>query len=100
MTRSVSKSNEAWRAIAARTALALLGGYAFTYAATAALARLLPLDPVDAVTAVSLLSFVIYLVFVLWAFAAASLRRVLSGVALALPLGFVGFWPQVLEALR
>lgn len=100
MTRSASQSRDAWRAIAARTALALLGGYAFTYAFTAALARVLPLDPVDAVTAASLLSFVVYLLFILWAFAAASLRRVLVGAGIAIPLAIVGFWPQLLEVLR
>ncbi len=100
MTRSAIQSRSTWPAIAARTALALLGGYAFTYAFTAALARLLPLDPVDAVTAASLLSFVVYLVFILWAFAAASLRRVLMGVGLTLPLAVIGCWPQLLEALQ
>ncbi|MGY8817927.1 MAG: iron transporter [Pseudomonadales bacterium] len=100
MTRSAIQSRSAWPAIAARTALALLGGYAFTYAFTAALARLLPLDPVDAVTAASLLSFVVYLVFILWAFASASLRRVLVAVGIAIPLAIVGFWPQLLEALQ
>ncbi|MFI8739366.1 iron transporter [Stutzerimonas zhaodongensis] len=99
MTRSAIQSRSAWPAIAARTALALLGGYAFTYAFTAALARLLPLDPVDAVTAASLLSFVVYLVFMLWVFAAASLRRVLVGVGLTFPLAAIGFWPQLMEVL-
>lgn len=100
MTRSAIQSRSARPAIAARTALALLGGYAFTYAFTAALARLLPLDPVDAVTAASLLSFVVYLVFMLWVFAAASLRRVLVGVGLTVPLAAIGFWPQLMEVLR
>lgn len=99
MTRSVSQSRTAWPDIAARTALAILGGYAFTYAATAALARLLPLDRVDALTTASLLSFVVYLVFMLWAFAAASLRRVLVGLSAAVPLAAIGFWPQLLERL-
>ncbi|VXC46455.1 Iron transporter [Pseudomonas sp. 9Ag] len=97
VTRSATQSRSAWPAIAARTLLALLGGYAFTYAFTAALAQWLPLDPVDAVTASSLLSFVVYLTFVLWTFAAASLRRVLIGAGLAIPLAVIGFWPQLLE---
>ena len=97
VTRSATQSRSAWPAIAARTLLALLGGYAFTYAFTAALAQWLPLDPVDAVTAASLLSFVVYLTFVLWTFAAASLRRVLIGAGLAIPLAVIGFWPQLLE---
>lgn len=100
MTRSATQSRNAWPALAARTALAALGGYAFTYAFTAALARLLPLDPVDAVTAASLLSFVVYLTFLLWAFAATSLWRVMTGVGLAIPLAVIGFWPQLLEILR
>nr|WP_272889725.1 iron transporter [Stutzerimonas stutzeri] len=96
VTRSVSHSRTAWPDIAARTALAILGGYAFTYAATAALARLLPLDRVDALTTASLLSFVVYLAFMLWAFAAASVRRVLAGLSGALPLAAIGFWPQLM----
>jgi hypothetical protein len=99
VTRSVSPSRSAWPDIAARTLLAVLGGYAFTYAATAALARLLPLDRVDALTAASLLSFVVYLVFILWTFAAASVRRVLAGLSVALPLAAIGFWPQLMERL-
>ncbi|WP_417780180.1 iron transporter [Stutzerimonas xanthomarina] len=100
MTRSVSQSKSAWSEIAIRTALAILGGYAFTYAFTAALAQLLPVDRVDALTTASLLSFVVYLVFILWAFAAASLRRVLIGLGAALPLLAIGFWPQWLEVLK
>jgi hypothetical protein len=100
VTRSATQSRSTWPAITARIGLALLGGYAFTYAFTAALARLLPLEPVDAIATASLLSFVVYLVFVLWAFAAASLRRVLIGLSLALPLAVVGFWPQLLEVVR
>ncbi len=84
----------------ARTMLAILGGYAFTYAFTAALAQWLPMDPVDAITTASLLSFVVYLTFLLWAFAAVSLQRVLIGAGLTLPLAVVGFWPQLLEVLR
>ena len=99
MTRSVSQSRSAWPDVAARTFLAVLGGYAFTYALTAALARLLPVDRVDALTIASLLSFVVYLVFILWAFAA-SVRRVLIGLSAAVPLAAIGFWPQLLEAVR
>jgi hypothetical protein len=100
VTRTVSQSRNAWPDIAARAALAVLGGYAFTYAFTAALARLLPVDRVDALTTASLLSFVIYLVIILWVFAAASLRRVLVGLSAAVPLAAIGFWPQLLEAVR
>lgn len=83
-----------------RILLAILGGYAFTYAFTAALARLLPLARVDALVTASLLSFVVYLIFVLWAFAAASLRRVALVVATGIPLTLIGFGPQWLEAVR
>jgi hypothetical protein len=100
VTRSTSQPGGNWRDIATRTALAILGGYTFTYAATAALARLLPLDRIDALTAASLLSFVIYLVFILWTFSAASVRRVLIVLCLAIPMAGVGFWPQLLEVLR
>lgn len=100
MTRSVSQSRSAWLDVAARTALAILGGYAFTYAVTAALARLLPLDRVDALTTASLLSFVVYLVFILWAFAAASVRRVLIGLSVAAPMAAIGFWPQLMEVVK
>lgn len=88
-----------WLDIGLRTALAILGGYSFTYAATAALARLLPLARVDAVVVATLLSFVVYLVFVLWVFAEHSLRRVLLGLGFTLPLAVIGFWPQLLEHL-
>jgi len=82
-----------------RLPLAILGGYLFTYTATAALARLLPVERYDAALISTLLSFALYTVFVLWAFAVHSLRRVLLGVALSLPLAAIGFWPQLLEVL-
>lgn len=99
MTRSVSQTRKAWPDIAARVVLAILGGYAFTYAATAALARLLPLDRVDALVTASLPAFAIYLAVILWAFAAASIRRLVAGLSSALPLAVIGFWPQLLERL-
>lgn len=95
MTRIASP----WLDIGLRTVLAILGGYAFTYAATAALARLLPLARIDAVVVATLLSFVLYLAFILWVFAAHSLRRVLMALATGLPLAAIGFWPQLLEHL-
>lgn len=78
-----------------RTLLAILGGYLFTYTATAALARLLPLDRYDAAMVSTLLSFVLYTVFILWAYAVHSLWRLAAGVALSLPLAVIGFWPQL-----
>lgn len=90
----------AWLSVCSRVLVAVLGGYVFTYAATAALARLLPFDRIDSLTTASLLSFVVYLVFILWAFAAASLRRALLGTSIAIPLAAIGFWPQLLEFMQ
>ena len=58
-----------------RSALAILGGYAFTYALTAALARLLPLSPADALVVATLPTFLVYTVAILWAFAARDLDQ-------------------------
>lgn len=99
MIRSAALMRSAWPERLARIVLAILGGYAFTYAFTAALARLLPMARVDALVTASLLSFIVYLAFLLWAFTAASLRRVTLAVAAAIPLAAIGFWPQVLELL-
>lgn len=88
----------AWPIIS-RIAAALLGGYLFTYAFTAALARLLPMDKVDAMVTASLLSFLIYTLAITWVFACRNTRRAWAGMALALPLAAIGFWPQWLEAL-
>lgn len=78
-----------------RIVAALLGGYVFTYAFTAALARLLPLDKVDALISASLLSFAVYTGAILWAFASRSATRAWAGLALGLPLAVIGFWPQL-----
>lgn len=94
----MSRSHPAWP-ILWRCLAAILGGYLFTYTATAALARLLPVGRYDAVMATTLLSFALYTVFILWAFAVQSLRRLTLGVALSLPLGMIGFWPHLLEVL-
>lgn len=99
MTRSAPQSKSAWRDIAMRTVLAILGGYAFTYAFTAALARLLPLAPVDALIVATLPSYLVYTAAILWAFAARSLRRAWYGALLALPLALIGFWPQLMERI-
>ena len=50
-------ASKPWLDLASRVGLAIFGGYAFTYAATAALARLLPLQRFDAAMLPSLLSF-------------------------------------------
>nr|WP_242672924.1 hypothetical protein [Azotobacter chroococcum] len=86
-------ARRAWLDVALRGTAAVFGGYVLTYAATAALARLLPLARFDAAMVATLLSFALYTGFVLWAFAAASVRRVWLGIALSLPLAAVGFWP-------
>ena len=92
-------TTSAWVPILSRTLAALVGGYVFTYAFTAALARLLPLDNVDSMIVASLLSFVIYTFAILWAFAARHQWSAWMGAALAVPLGAIGFWPQLLEQL-
>ncbi len=99
MSRSVIRSKSAWRDITMRSALAILGGYAFTYAFTAALARLLPLSAADALVVATLPAFLVYTIALLWAFAARDLRRVCCGVLLAVPLAVIGFWPQLQERI-
>ncbi len=83
-----------WPTVSRITA-AILGGYAFTYAFTAALARVLPLGKVDALISASLLSFAVYTGAILWAFACRSATRAWAGLALGLPLAAIGFWPQL-----
>ncbi|TLX56183.1 iron transporter [Stutzerimonas nosocomialis] len=85
--------------VVSRILAALLGGYLFTYAFTAALARLLPLGKADAVVVATLPAFLIYTLAILWAFGCRSARRAWAGLALALPLAIIGFWPQLLETL-
>jgi len=85
--------------VVSRILAALLGGYLFTYAFTAALARLLPLGKADAVVVATLPAFLIYTLAILWAFGCRSARRAWAGLALALPLAVIGFWPQLLERL-
>ncbi|TLX64023.1 iron transporter [Stutzerimonas nosocomialis] len=85
--------------VVSRILAALLGGYLFTYAFTAALARLLPLGKADAVVVATLPAFLVYTLAILWAFGCRSARRAWAGLALALPLAVIGFWPQLLERL-
>lgn len=89
---TLSPSRRVWLDTGLRVVAAVFGGYALTYAATAALARLLPLERFDAAMVASLPSFAFYTAFLLWAFAA-PLRRVWLGIALAVPLALIGFWP-------
>jgi len=88
-----------WLQILSRSSAALLGGYAFSYAATACLARLLPLSPSDAVIVATLPTFVFYTLAILWAFASRDALRAWAPLAVAAPLALVGFWPQALEWL-
>ncbi|MEE1889082.1 iron transporter [Pseudomonas carassii] len=90
--------NIAWPMLS-RIVAAVLGGYAFTYAFTAALARLLPLQPADALIVATVLSFAVYTGAILWAFACRSATRGWAGLALGVPLALIGFWPQLLERL-
>ncbi len=82
-----------------RILAALLGGYLFTYAFTAALARLLPLPPGDALVVATLPAFLVHTLAVLWTFACRNPWRMWSGLALALPLAAIGFWPHLVRSL-
>ncbi|WP_437882985.1 DUF3649 domain-containing protein [Pseudomonas sp. LRF_L74] len=88
----------AWPVVS-RIIAAVLGGYLFTYAFTAALARLLPLDPMTAPIVATLPAFLVYTLAVLWAFGCRSAWRAWIGLGLAGPLAIIGFWSQLLEAL-
>ncbi len=88
-----------WLHILSRTSAALLGGYALAYAASACLARLLPLAPADAVIVATLPAFIFYTLAILWAFASRDALRAWAPLALAAPLGLVGFWPQAMRWL-
>ncbi|HDY97335.1 MAG TPA: iron transporter [Pseudomonas sabulinigri] len=94
MSRVATPAARLWPAALARTLLAVVGGYAFTYSAVAALARLLPGEPVDVVISATLVSFLIYTLYVLWAFAV-PLRRALLSLLVIPPLALIGFWPNL-----
>ncbi|MBA4681146.1 MAG: hypothetical protein E2596_00275 [Pseudomonas sp.] len=61
--------------IAARTLLAVLGGYGFAALCCASLALALPLPKPQAVLAATQLSFALYCALAIWAFSAKSVRR-------------------------
>ncbi|MBD8494382.1 iron transporter [Pseudomonas syringae] len=82
-----------------RVLAAVVGGYGFTYAFTAALARVLPLDKADAMVSATLLSFAVYTLVMLWVFTCHNHWRAWAGLATAVPLAGIGFWPQLLERL-
>lgn len=50
----------AWLQLLSRSAAALLGGYALSYAASACLARILPLSAADAVIVATLPAFIFF----------------------------------------
>ncbi|EKT4560424.1 iron transporter [Pseudomonas putida] len=89
----------AWLQLLSRSAAALLGGYALSYAASACLARILPLSAADAVIVATLPAFIFYTVAILWAFACRDAWRAWAPLALAVPLALIGFWSQVMERL-
>ncbi|HDS1737041.1 iron transporter [Pseudomonas sp. BP8] len=89
----------AWLRILSRSAAALLGGYALSYAATACLARILPLAPADAIIVATLPAFIFYTLTILWAFASRDALRAWAPLALAAPLALIGFWPQAMRWL-
>ncbi|MFJ4385606.1 iron transporter [Pseudomonas sp. NPDC089408] len=88
-----------WLQILSRSAAALLGGYALSYAASACLARVLPLPAGDAVIVATLPAFIVYTAAILWAFASRDALRAWAPLVLAAPLSLIGFWPQALEWL-
>jgi len=81
--------------IANRALAAVLGGYALTYAFTAALARLLAVDKADAVVIANLLSFAFYLTVLIWIFSRATSLRAWGIAMWSVPLALMGFWPQL-----
>jgi hypothetical protein len=68
-------------ALVSRGAAAILGGYAFAYAATGLLSFLIPLPRGEAVTVATLLGFALYVAGGLWAFAASTALRAWVGLA-------------------
>lgn len=84
MSQTLDRSPERFRlpaavaarlAIAARAALAILGGYAFAALAAASLSVALPGPRPQAVMGATMLAFVLYCAMAIWAFAAASVAR-------------------------
>lgn len=81
--------------IAVRTVLGVGGGYAMSALLAASLSLALPLTRSDAVMAATMLAFLVYCALIIWAYAAASVPRlvviwaVLAGL-LALLMRFGG----------
>lgn len=93
MSKVSSAAAPVWSATLTRILLAVVGGYALTYCATAALARLLPFERIDAAISATLLSFALYTFYVLWVYAVPLRRGLLSLLALV-PLALIGFGPN------
>lgn len=68
--------------IAARSVLAVFGGYGVAALAAASLSLALPLPRPQAVLAATMLAFVVYCGVVIWAFCSASVRRAFGGALL------------------
>ena len=80
--------------IMSRLLAATLGGYAFTYAFTAALGQWLPgLEPRDAATAATLPAFAVYVCCVLWVFHQQKFFREWLLLPAALPFVLLGWGP-------
>ena len=83
--------------VLSRIISASLGGYAVTYAVTAALASLLPVARVEAVFIASMPSFLIYLAAIIWVFSASSAARAWLGLVFVAALSAaIALWPQAL----
>lgn len=91
----MSKTRAVWLLIFSRAMAGLLGGYGFSYSATAFLAQVLPLPAQDAVIVASLPSFAFYTGAIIWAFSSRNTWSAWAPAALALPLALIGFWPTI-----
>ena len=78
--------------VAARTLLAIAGGYALTALATASLALLLPLPRAQAVLTATMVSFALYCAVVIGAFTAASAGRAWLGTLACAALPAAHLW--------
>lgn len=79
------------RALLARTAIAVLGGYAFASSGAVFLGAVLPLSRPEAVLAATLPAFALHTAAIVWTFAARDWRRVTCALALStLVLGGAG----------
>ena len=73
-----SEPRKLWRPIFARVSAAIVGGYAFTYAAGFAAAKFLPMRPSEAVYLSSILQIVLYVGVVIWVFSVPGKRAWLT----------------------